>query len=330
MRAQTSSADALITVLAYDLATGSPRVVRVSGPREATGGGSRALRKRDRTVEEDRRPLQPGLLLVGRDRRSGSSACPPTRRAAAARARTRTRRSTAAVACTGSGPRLEPRLAGRVLRRLALAADRDRAVEQVADARARMRVRVRDAARREVDAVAARDPAGARRRARRRARAARPRALGTRPARAPSESARPVDLDRPEVGLAALDVERDRLGSGRPRNPSRARTATACPARRVNGSTARRRSRSSGPSRTTSWRPRGRRPRRRRPRAPGRAGACATRPRPAAAPRSTSGCCSTPADIVKPGATQLTSTPSRPTSFASARVNATIAPLLVT
>ena len=44
----------------------------------------------------------------------------------------------------------------------------------------------------------------------------------------------------------------------------------------------------------------------------------------------TSGCSSTPADIVKPGATQLTSTPSRPTSFASARVNATIAPLLVT
>ena len=38
----------------------------------------------------------------------------------------------------------------------------------------------------------------------------------------------------------------------------------------------------------------------------------------------------TPSDIVNPGATQLTRIPSLPSSFASARVNATIAPLLVT
>ncbi len=44
----------------------------------------------------------------------------------------------------------------------------------------------------------------------------------------------------------------------------------------------------------------------------------------------TSGCASTPADIVKPGATQLTSTLSLPSSFASARVKATIAPFEVT
>ena len=44
----------------------------------------------------------------------------------------------------------------------------------------------------------------------------------------------------------------------------------------------------------------------------------------------TSGFCLTPSDIVKPGATQLTRTPSLPSSFASARVNATMAPLLVT
>ena len=44
----------------------------------------------------------------------------------------------------------------------------------------------------------------------------------------------------------------------------------------------------------------------------------------------TSGCCFTPSDIVKPGATQLTRTPSLPSSRASARVNATMAPLLVT
>ena len=45
---------------------------------------------------------------------------------------------------------------------------------------------------------------------------------------------------------------------------------------------------------------------------------------------TTSGCCFTPSLIVNPGATQLTSTPSLPSSFASARVKATIAPLLVT
>ncbi len=45
---------------------------------------------------------------------------------------------------------------------------------------------------------------------------------------------------------------------------------------------------------------------------------------------TTSGCSSTPALMVKPGATQLTSTSSPPSSLASARVNATIAPLLVT
>ena len=44
----------------------------------------------------------------------------------------------------------------------------------------------------------------------------------------------------------------------------------------------------------------------------------------------TSGCSCTPVDIVKPGATQLTSTLSLPSSFASARVNATIAPFDVT
>src|SRR5262249_56104484 len=44
----------------------------------------------------------------------------------------------------------------------------------------------------------------------------------------------------------------------------------------------------------------------------------------------TSGCASTPALIVKPGATQLTWIPSLPSSFASARVSATIAPFEVT
>ena len=44
----------------------------------------------------------------------------------------------------------------------------------------------------------------------------------------------------------------------------------------------------------------------------------------------TSGCASTPADIVNPGATQFTSTLSLPTSFAKALVNATIAPFDVT
>jgi hypothetical protein len=39
---------------------------------------------------------------------------------------------------------------------------------------------------------------------------------------------------------------------------------------------------------------------------------------------------STPALIVKPGATQLTWIPSLPSSFASARVSATIAPFEVT
>ena len=38
----------------------------------------------------------------------------------------------------------------------------------------------------------------------------------------------------------------------------------------------------------------------------------------------------TPSDIVNPGATQFTWIPSLPSSFASALVSATIAPLLVT
>ena len=44
----------------------------------------------------------------------------------------------------------------------------------------------------------------------------------------------------------------------------------------------------------------------------------------------TSGCASTPALIVNPGATQLTLMSSLPSSLARARVSATIAPLLVT
>ncbi len=57
------------------------------------------------------------------------------------------------------GPALEPRLERTVLVRLALALDPDPTVEEAADPRARVRVPVRHAAGREVDAVAAHEPA---------------------------------------------------------------------------------------------------------------------------------------------------------------------------
>ena len=58
--------------------------------------------------------------------------------------------------------------------------------------------------------------------------------------------------------------------------------------------------------------------------------ACARRSDTSRSFSITSGCDFTPSDIVKPGATQFTWIESRPSSFASARVNATIAPFDVT
>ena len=142
---------------------------------------------RHRLLEEDRRALGLGLAPRRRDRRSGSCAARRTPRAAAAPARTPTARRRPSSASTGSGPALEPRLAGPVAcARSPSRVDRDRAEEQVADARARVRVAVGDAARLEVDAVAAHEPLGRRRRGRPRRDSSAPSgaSVGERPRRA--------------------------------------------------------------------------------------------------------------------------------------------------
>src|SRR5436305_1349535 len=64
MRAQTSSADALITVLAYDLATGAPRIVRCADCGRLPPGAGVRRWQADRAIEEDGRPLQARLLVV--------------------------------------------------------------------------------------------------------------------------------------------------------------------------------------------------------------------------------------------------------------------------
>ena len=93
----------------------------------------------------------------------------------------------------GIGAGLVPPLERAVLVRLALRVDADPSLEQHAQARARVGVAVGDAARREVDAVAAdhRRPG---------------RARGQRP-----DERVPFDLRRPEVGLVALDVVDDAI-----------------------------------------------------------------------------------------------------------------------
>ena len=118
-----------------------------------------ARQRTHRLLEEDRRALGLGLVGVGGidvvDRALAGPLHGQQHDAYEGRGLVGRRRGQHRV-----GPALEPRLARAQGVLGAQRVDRDRAEEQVADARARMGVAVGDAARLEVDAVAAHEPLG--------------------------------------------------------------------------------------------------------------------------------------------------------------------------